>query len=74
AALMASIASMGTAAKIGLGALLGVMAMGIAGGRKNGGSVSSGNIYPVGEGNLPEFMQTSKGLFMIPGDDGRVFS
>ncbi|HBQ3124884.1 MULTISPECIES: phage tail tape measure protein [Klebsiella] len=74
AALMASIASMGTAAKIGLGALLGVMAMGIAGGRKNGGPVSSGNIYPVGEGNLPEFMQTSKGLFMIPGDDGRVFS
>lgn len=74
AALMASIASMGTAAKIGLGALLGVMAMGVAGGRKNGGSVSSGNIYPVGEGNLPEFMQTSKGLFMIPGDDGRVFS
>ncbi|HHR0585001.1 TPA: tape measure protein [Klebsiella oxytoca] len=45
-----------------------------SGGRKNGGPVSSGNIYPVGEGNLPEFMQTSKGLFMIPGDDGRVFS
>ncbi|MBS4500935.1 hypothetical protein JEQ32_28440 [Klebsiella pneumoniae] len=71
---MASIASMGTAAKIGLGALLGVMAMGIAGGRKNGGPVSSGNIYPVGEGNLPELMQTSKGLFMIPGDGGKVFS
>ncbi|HDZ3005609.1 TPA: tape measure protein [Klebsiella pneumoniae] len=74
AALMASIASMGTAAKIGLGALLGVMAMGVAGGRKNGGSVSTGNIYPVGEGNLPELMQTSKGLFMIPGDGGKVFS
>uniref|UniRef100_UPI0040254B06 tape measure protein n=1 Tax=Escherichia coli TaxID=562 RepID=UPI0040254B06 len=74
AAIMASIASMGTAAKIGLGALLGVMAMGIAGGRKNGGPVSSGNIYPVGEGNLPELMQTSKGLFMIPGDGGKVFS
>ncbi|HBX3405537.1 TPA: hypothetical protein MHW76_27125 [Klebsiella pneumoniae] len=74
AALMASIASMGTAAKIGLGALLGVMAMGVAGGRKNGGSVSAGNIYPVGEGNLPELMQTRKGLFMIPGDGGKVFS
>ncbi|MGL3128838.1 phage tail tape measure protein, partial [Klebsiella pneumoniae] len=74
AALMASIASMGTAAKIGLGALLGVMAMGIAGGRKNGGTVSSGNIYPVGEGNLPELMQTGKGLFMRPGDGGKVFS
>ncbi|SVZ66213.1 phage tail length tape-measure protein 1 [Klebsiella pneumoniae] len=74
AALMASIASMGTAAKIGLGALLGVMAMGVAGGRKNGGPVTAGNMYPVGEGNLPEFMQTSKGLIMIPGDNGRVFS
>ncbi|HBC7877570.1 TPA: tape measure protein [Klebsiella oxytoca] len=45
-----------------------------SGGRKNGGPVSSGNIYPVGEDNLPEFVQTNKGLFMIPGDDGRVFS
>ncbi|MCW9446446.1 tape measure protein [Klebsiella oxytoca] len=45
-----------------------------SGGRKNGGPVSSGNIYPVGEGNLPELMQTSKGLFMMPGDGGRVFS
>ncbi|HHH9974127.1 TPA: hypothetical protein ACP4KR_000484 [Escherichia coli] len=45
-----------------------------SGGRKNGGPVSAGNIYPVGEGNLPELMQTSKGLFMIPGDGGKVFS
>lgn len=45
-----------------------------SGGRKNGGPVSSGNIYPVGEGNLPELMQTRKGLFMIPGDGGKVFS
>ncbi|HHH3443904.1 TPA: tape measure protein [Klebsiella pneumoniae] len=45
-----------------------------SGGRKNGGPVSSGNIYPVGEGNLPELMQTSKGLFMMPGDGGKVFS
>ncbi len=45
-----------------------------SGGRKNGGSVSPGNVYPVGEGDLPELMQTSKGLFMIPGDGGKVFS
>ncbi len=45
-----------------------------SGGRKNGGPVSPGNVYPVGEGNLPELMQTSKGLFMIPGDGGKVFS
>ena len=45
-----------------------------SGGRKNGGPVTAGNMYPVGEGNLPELMQTSKGLFMIPGDGGKVFS
>lgn len=45
-----------------------------SGGRKNGGPVSAGSVYPVGEGNLPELMQTSKGLFMIPGDSGKVFS
>ncbi|HDH7807193.1 TPA: tape measure protein [Raoultella ornithinolytica] len=45
-----------------------------SGGRKNGGPVTAGSVYPVGEGNLPEFMQTSKGLFMIPGDSGKVFS
>jgi hypothetical protein len=32
-----------------------------------GGPVSAGKLYRVGEGNRPE-------LFMIPGDDGRVFS
>ncbi|HGO5395997.1 TPA: tape measure protein [Klebsiella michiganensis] len=76
AALVASVGSFGAAAIIGGAALVGAFALSktLAGGRKNGGSVTAGNVYPVGEGNLPEFMQTSKGLFMIPGDDGRVFS
>ncbi|HFS8241950.1 TPA: tape measure protein [Klebsiella pneumoniae] len=75
AAIAASIATLGSAAGVGFAAYSGATLAGKAlGGRKNGGPVSSGNIYPVGEGNLPEFVQTSKGLFMIPGDDGKVFS
>jgi len=31
-------------------------------------------MYRVGEGNLPELLSTPSGLFMIPGDSGRVFS
>ncbi|EMF2455545.1 tape measure protein [Klebsiella pneumoniae] len=78
AAIAASIATGGTASVTGLTAYQGAQAAGLAtsvlGGRKNGGPVTAGGVYPVGEGNLPEFMETSKGLFMIPGDDGRVFS
>ncbi|HBW9808424.1 TPA: tape measure protein, partial [Klebsiella pneumoniae] len=75
AAIAASIATLGSAAGVGFAAYSGATLAGKAlGGRKNGGPVSSGNIYPVGEGNLPELMQTSKGLFMIPGDGGKVFS
>lgn len=79
AAYAASVATGGAAAKVGAVAygsgLATSMALGnVAGGRKNGGPVAAGNVYPVGEGNLPELMQTSKGLFMIPGDGGKVFS
>ncbi|EGT0671200.1 tape measure protein [Citrobacter werkmanii] len=75
AAIMASIASMGTAAKIGLAAVavLGVGAL--AGKRKNGGPVSAGEMYQVGEGGMPEIYQASTGKqYMIPGDNGRVIS
>ncbi|MFP8550790.1 phage tail tape measure protein [Klebsiella sp. 1SOBk8mer] len=78
AAIAASIATGGTASATGLTAYQGAQAAGLAtsvlGGRKNGGPVTAGGVYPVGEGNLPELMQTSKGLFMIPGDGGKVFS
>lgn len=75
AAIMASIASLGTAAKIGLAAIavLGVGA--IAGKRKNGGPVTGGGMYQVGENGLPEIFQASNGSqYMIPGDNGRVIS
>lgn len=75
AAIMASIASMGTAAKIGLAAVavLGVGAL--AGKRKNGGPVTAGGMYQVGEGGMPEIYQASTGKqYMIPGDNGKVIS
>lgn len=74
AAIMASIASMGTAAKIGMAAVavLGIGAL--AGKRKNGGNVKGGAAYEVGEENLPELMQIGNKLIAIPGNNGRVFS
>src|SRR5690606_16118729 len=42
--------------------------------RAAGGPVVGGGMYRVGEGNLPELLSTPSGLFMIPGDSGRVFS
>lgn len=75
AAIVASIGSFGGAAAIGVGAVLGALAMGIAGKRKNGGPVSTGSMYEVGENGLPEIFQASNGRqYMIPGNDGSVIS
>lgn len=75
AAIVASIGSFGGAAAIGIGAVLGALAMGIAGKRKNGGHVSAGSMYEVGENGLPEIFQASNGRqYMIPGNDGSVIS
>lgn len=75
AAIVASIGSFGGAAAIGVGAVLGALAMGVAGKRKNGGSVSAGSMYEVGENGLPEIFQASNGRqYMIPGNDGSVIS
>ncbi|EJM7588257.1 tape measure protein [Citrobacter freundii] len=75
AAILSSIASMGTAAAIGLGAVAGVIGANLLGKRKNGGPVSAGGMYQVGEGGKPEIYQASTGKqYMIPGDNGRVIS
>lgn len=75
AAIMASIASMGTAAKIGLAAVAALGVGALAGKRKNGGPVSAGSMYEVGEGNAPEIFQASTGRqYMIPGNSGKVIS
>jgi len=75
AAIVASIGSFGGAAAIGIGAVLGALAMNVAGKRKNGGPVSAGSMYQVGEGGMPEIYQASNGSqYMIPGDNGKVIS
>lgn len=75
AAILSSIASMGTAAAIGLGAVAGVIGTSLLGKRKNGGPVSAGGMYQVGEGGMPEIYQASTGKqYMIPGDNGKVIS
>ena len=73
AAIMSSVASFGGAVAIGLGAMPGILAL--SGKRKNGGPVSAGGMYQVGEGGMPEIYQASTGKqYMIPGDNGRVIS
>lgn len=75
AAILSSIASMGTAAAIGLGAVAGVIGASLLGKRKNGGPMSAGGLYEVGEGNLPEIFRASDGSqYAIPGNNGRMFS
>jgi len=73
AAIMSSIASFGGAVLVGLGAMAGIMAL--SGKRKNGGPVSAGSMYQVGEGGMPEIYRASTGKqYMIPGDNGKVIS
>lgn len=76
AAAAASIATFGGAAIAGIAGMVAAFAIGaaLAGKRKNGGTVGAGGAYQVGEGNMPELLQTKSGLIMIPGDRGRVFS
>lgn len=77
AAIAASIGSFGAAAAIGIGAVVAAMALagGLSGKRKNGGPVSAGGMYQVGEGGMPEIYRASTGKqYMIPGDNGKVIS
>jgi tape measure domain-containing protein len=77
AALVASVGSFGAAAIIGGAALVGAFALSktLSGKRKNGGSVSAGGMYQVGEGGMPEIYQAGNGRqYMIPGDNGAVIS
>ncbi|MBK0031703.1 tape measure protein [Erwinia sp. S43] len=79
AAIAASIATAGTASATGLTAYQTAqtagLAMSVLGARKNGGPVSAGGLYQVGEGGRPEIYQASNGSqYMIPGDNGKVLS
>lgn len=79
AAIAASIATGGTASGTGLAAYQGAQAAGkamsVLGARYNGGPVSAGGLYQVGEKGKPEIYQASTGKqYMIPGDNGKVIS
>ncbi|QIC11974.1 tape measure protein [Morganella morganii] len=79
AAIAASIATGGVASATGLkaytAAQLAGSALSIAGARKDGGPVSAGEMYRVGEGGKPEIFKASNGnQYMIPGDNGNVIS
>nr|WP_310572876.1 phage tail tape measure protein [Klebsiella quasipneumoniae] len=79
AAIAASIATGGTASATGLTAYKGAQAAGLAtsvlGARYNGGPVSAGGLYQVGEKGKPEIYQASTGKqYMIPGDNGKIIS
>ncbi|HID8343856.1 TPA: tape measure protein [Enterobacter hormaechei] len=79
AAAFASLASFGSnsiPAMAGIASTVGLSkTLAVAGARKNGGPVTSGSMYQVGEGVMPEIYQASTGKqYMIPGDNGRVIS
>ncbi|HHH0485778.1 TPA: tape measure protein [Yersinia enterocolitica] len=79
AAVSASIATMGGASTVGTTAygtaLAASKGLALAGARKNGGPVSAGSMYRVGEGGAPEIYQAGTGKqYMIPGDNGKVIS
>ncbi|MDU6106912.1 MAG: tail protein (tape measure) [Klebsiella pneumoniae] len=79
AAAMASLASFGAnagPAAAGISSTVGLAnGLALAGARYNGGPVSAGGVYQVGEKGKPEIYQASTGKqYMIPGDNGKVIS
>ncbi|WP_423069576.1 tape measure protein [Cronobacter sakazakii] len=79
AAAMASLATLGgnaAPAAAGIASTVGLASgLALTGMRYNGGPVSAGGLYQVGEKGKPEIYQASTGKqYMIPGDNGRVIS
>lgn len=79
AAALASLASFGAnsaPAMAGIASTVGLaQGLALAGARYNGGPVSAGSMYQVGERGKPDIYQASTGKqYMIPGDNGRVIS
>lgn len=79
AAALASLATLGTnaaPASAGITSTVGLAnGLALAGARYNGGPVSAGSMYRVGEKGQPEIYQASTGKqYMIPGDNGKVIS
>ncbi|EIX9309367.1 tail protein (tape measure) [Klebsiella pneumoniae] len=79
AAALASLATLGTnaaPASAGITSTVGLASgLALSGARYNGGPVSAGGLYQVGEKGKPEIYQASTGKqYMIPGDNGKVIS
>lgn len=78
AAAMASLATFGANAVPAAAAITSTVGLSsglaLAGMRKNGGPVSAGSMYRVGEGGEPELLQSGGKNYMIPGDGGKVIS
>ena len=78
AAMLASIATQGSAATIGaesyMTALGAMKAYTIAGAREHGGPVAANSMYRVGEGNKPEILMQGGRQYLIPGENGQVLS
>ena len=74
AAMLASIATQGSAATIGaesyMTALGAMKAYTIAGAREHGGPVAANSMYRVGEGNKPEILMQGGRQYLIPGENG----
>ncbi|CAI1748379.1 tape measure protein [Serratia entomophila] len=75
AAAMASLATLGAnaaPAAAGITSTVGLAGgLALAGARKNGGPVSAGSMYRIGEGGVPEVLQSSNGRnYLLPGDNG----
>ncbi|STQ70186.1 phage tail tape measure protein [Hafnia alvei] len=77
-AALASLASFGANAAPASAGIISTMGIAqgaaLAGARKNGGPVSAGSMYRVGEGGAPELLQSGGKNYMIPGDGGKVIS
>lgn len=71
----ANIPAIAFAAAQGANLIAQVRGASYGGGRKNGGPMSAGSMYEVGENGLPEIFQASNGRqYMVPGNGGQMFS
>lgn len=75
AAAATSVWSWGTAAAVGGAALLGTFALAkAASGRRYGGGVNPGSMYPVNEGGDPEMLTVGAKQYLMPNARGEVIS
>ena len=75
AAAATSVWSFGTAAAVGGAALLGTYALArAASGRRYGGPVNHGSMYPVNEGGAPEMLTVGAKQYLMPNARGEVIS